>query len=99
MSNWLEFTAKTVDEALTEALIKLEATSDQVEYEVLEKESSGFLGMFSKPARIRVCKKESVDEVVKNFLDKLFLHMGIHVEVVMEYNEEESVIDIELKGE
>ena len=67
MSNWLEFTAKTVDEALTEALIKLEATSDQVEYEVLEKESTGFLGMFSKPARIRVCKKESVDEVVKNF--------------------------------
>ena len=99
MSNWLEFTAKTVDEALTEALIKLEATSDQVEYEVLEKESTGFLGMFSKPARIRVCKKESVDEVVKNFLDKLFLHMGINVEVVMEYNEEESVIDIELKGE
>jgi len=99
MSNWLEFTAKTVDEALTEALIKLEATSDQVEYEGLEKESTGFLGMFSKPARIRVCKKESVDEVVKNFLDKLFLHMGINVEVVMEYNEEESVIDIELKCE
>lgn len=99
MSNWLEFTAKTVDEALTETLIKLEATSDQVEYEVLEKESAGFLGMFSKPARIRVCKKESVQEIVKNFLDKLFHHMGLNVEVVMEYNEEESVIDIELKGE
>ena len=45
MSNWYEFTAKTVDEALTEALIKLETTSDQVEYEVIEKESNGFLGM------------------------------------------------------
>ena len=41
MSNWYEFTAKTVDEALTEALIKLETTSDQVEYEVIEKESNG----------------------------------------------------------
>lgn len=98
MSNWLEFSAKTVDEALTEALIKLEATSDQVEYEVLEKESGGFLGMFSKPARIRVCKKESVEEVVTKFLDKLFLNMGIEVEVVMDYDEEASVMNIELKG-
>ena len=43
MSNWLEISAKTVDEALTEALIKLETTSDQIEYEVIKKESSGLL--------------------------------------------------------
>lgn len=99
MSNWREFTAKTVDEALTEALINLETTSDQIEYEVLEKESSGLLGLFSKPAKIRVRKKESVQDVVTNFLDKLFLNMGLQVEVVMNYNEEENTIQIELKGE
>lgn len=99
MSNWYEFTAKTVDEALTEALIKLETTSDQVEYEVIEKESNGFLGMFSKPAKIRVCKKESVQEVVTNFLNKLFSCMEIEVELVIEYKEEEGEMDIELKGE
>ena len=99
MSNWYEFTAKTVDEALTEALIKLETTSDQVEYEVIEKESNGFLGMFSKPAKIRVCKKESVQEIVTNFLNKLFSCMGIEVELVIEYKEEEGELDIELKGE
>ena len=99
MSNWYEFTAKTVDEALTEALIKLETTSDQVEYEVIEKESNGFLGMFSKPAKIRVCKKESVQEIVTNFLNKLFSCMGIAVELVIEYKEEEGEMDIELKGE
>lgn len=99
MSNWYEFTAKTVDEALTEALIKLETTSDQVEYEVIEKESNGFLGMFSKPAKIRVCKKESVEEIVTNFLNKLFSCMGIEVELVIEYKEEEGEMDIELKGE
>ena len=99
MSNWYEFTAKTVDEALTEALIKLETTSDQVEYEVIEKESNGFLGMFSKPAKIRVCKKESVQEIVTNFLNKLFSCMGIEVELVIEYKEEEGEMDIELKGE
>ena len=94
MSNWYEFTAKTVDEALTEALIKLETTSDQVEYEVIEKESNGFLGMFSKPAKIRVCKKESVQEIVTNFLNKLFSCMGIEVELVIEYKEEEGEMDI-----
>ena len=99
MSNWYEFTAKTVEEALTEALIKLETTSDQVEYEVIEKESNGFLGMFSKPAKIRVCKKESVQEIVTNFLNKLFSCMGIEVELVIEYKEEEGEMDIELKGE
>ena len=98
MSNWLEFTAKTVDEALTEALIKLETTSDQIEYEVIEKESSGLLGLFSKPAKIRVSKKESVEDVVMDFLTKLFENMNIDVEILLDYEEEESVINIELKG-
>ncbi len=98
MSAWVEFSAKTVDEALTEALIKLETTSDQIEYEVIERESSGLLGLFSKPARIRVCKKESVEEIVKAFLGNLFEKMNLEVEVVMNYDEEESVINIDLKG-
>lgn len=98
MSNWLEISAKTVDEALTEALIKLETTSDQIEYEVIEKESSGLLGLFSKPAKIRVCKKESVEDKVRNFLADLFEKMEIEVEVVLDYKHEEGVIEIELKG-
>ena len=99
MSNWQEFSAKTVDEALTEALIKLETTSDQIEYEVLEKESTGLLGLFSKPARIRVCKKEDVQDIVKDFLKRLFENMHLNVEVDMKYDEEEKVIYIDLKGD
>lgn len=99
MSNWQEFSAKTVDEALTEALIKLETTSDQIEYEVLEKESVGLLGLFSKPARIRVCKKEDVQDIVKDFLKRLFENMHLNVEVDMKYDEEEKVIYIDLKGD
>jgi len=49
---------KNVDEALTNALIKLETTSDKVEYEVIEKGSAGFLGMGRKLAVIKVRKKE-----------------------------------------
>ena len=37
MSEWKEFTAKTVDEALTNALVQLGTTSDKVEYEIIEK--------------------------------------------------------------
>ena len=39
MSDWREFTGKTVDDALTNALVELETTSDKVEYEVLEEGS------------------------------------------------------------
>ena len=45
---FIEVTAKTVDDAITEALVQLGATSDQIEYEVIEKGSSGFLGFNSK---------------------------------------------------
>ena len=43
-------TAKTVDEAVTKALIELETTSDKLEYEVVDKGSAGFLGIGAKPA-------------------------------------------------
>ena len=42
---------------------------------------------------------ESVQEIVTNFLNKLFSCMGIEVELVIEYKEEEGEMDIELKGE
>ena len=40
MEEWKEFSAKTADEALTNALIQLETSSDQIEYEVIEEEQS-----------------------------------------------------------
>ena len=43
--DYIEVSGKNVDEALTNALIKLETTSDKVEYEVIEKGSAGFLGI------------------------------------------------------
>lgn len=56
--DYIEVTAKTVEDALTNALIQLETTSDMVEYEVIEKGGKGFLGIGSKNAVIRVRKKE-----------------------------------------
>ncbi len=62
--DYIEVSGKNVDEALTNALIKLETTSDKVEYEVIEKGSSGILGLFNKPAIIRVRRKSQVEEPI-----------------------------------
>ena len=53
-----EYRAKTVNDAITDALIELETTSDKIEYEVIEEGSSGLLGLFSKDAIIRVRRIE-----------------------------------------
>ena len=99
MEEWKEFSAKTADEALTNAIIQMGTTSDQVEYEVVEEEKNGILGLFSKPAVIRVRKKEDTIDRVYNFLDKTFKAMNLVVEIEIDYNEEEKLINIELKGD
>jgi len=66
-----EFSAKTVDDALTEASIALGLPSSELNYEVVSEGSRGFLGIASKNAVIRilgdedVAKKEVVKEEVK----------------------------------
>ena len=99
MEEWKEFSAKTADEALTNALIQMETTSDQIEYEVIEEEKSGILGLFSKPARIRVRRKEDVTDVVRNFLTKTFDAMNLIVDIELEYDPDEEMINVELKGQ
>ncbi len=60
MSNqWIEISAKTVDDAINEGLVRLGTTSDKMDVEVLEKESSGFLGFIGRhDAKVRVRLKE-----------------------------------------
>ena len=54
---FIEISAKTVDEAITKACISLETSSDNLEIQVVTEGSSGFLGFGSKPAVIRVKRK------------------------------------------
>ncbi|MFT3983141.1 MAG: RNA-binding cell elongation regulator Jag/EloR [Lachnospiraceae bacterium] len=60
---YIEVSGKTVDDAITEACQKLMVTSDKLNYEVIEKGTSGFLGFASKPAVIRAKIKEDKVEV------------------------------------
>ena len=50
---YIEFTGKTVDDAITEACQKFTVTSDRLEYEVIEKGTSGIFGFAAKPAVIK----------------------------------------------
>ena len=99
MSDWREFTGKTVDDALTNALVELETTSDKVEYEVLEEGSSGILGLFSKVAVIRVKKLDDIRETAVEFLNDVFKAMEMDVDIEIEYNEVENQMNIDLSGE
>ena len=69
MNGSIRVSAKTVDDAITEALIQLGVTSDRLEYEVIEKGSAGFLGIGMKQAVIEARRKpepkeEKVEEPV-----------------------------------
>ena len=96
---FVEFTAKTVDDAITAACQKFLVTSDRLEYEVVEEGSSGFLGFNAKPARIKAKVKETVEDKARAFLDDVFAAMHMTVLVEVSFNEEEKVMDIEFKGD
>ncbi|MDE7036548.1 MAG: Jag N-terminal domain-containing protein [Lachnospiraceae bacterium] len=59
---YITVSAKTLDDAITEALIQLGVTSDQLDYQVIEKGSAGFLGIGMKQAVIKARRKEVVVE-------------------------------------
>ena len=93
-----EFSAKTVDDAITAAVIELGVTSEQLEYEVIEKGSAGLFGIGSKKAVIKARKKETVEDVVRTFLSKMFTTMNLEVQIDIKYNEENRTMDVDLKG-
>ena len=96
---FIEISAKTVNDAITEACQKLTVTSDKLEYEVVEEGSSGFLGIGSKPAVIKARVKSSVEDTAKDFLKDVFEAMNLAVVVNVKYDEANNSIDIDLSGD
>ena len=99
MNEWMEFTGKTVDDAVIEAGMKLGVSIDNMEYEVLEKESSGFLGLNKKPAKIRAKVKEEEKDPAEAFLSKVFEAMGVKADITLNMDEAENTLNIEIVGE
>ena len=96
MTEFATFTGKNVDEAVNNALLQLQITSEKLEYEVVEKGSNGLLGFIgSKPAVIRARKKSDFIDEGEEFLQE----MNMEVDIAVAYNKEEQVVDIVLTGE
>lgn len=100
MTEFATFTGKNVDEAVNNALLQLQITSEKLEYEVVEKGSNGLLGFIgSKPAVIRARKKSDFIDEGEEFLQNIFHEMNMEVDIAVAYNKEEQVVDIVLTGE
>jgi len=96
---FIKISAKNLDEAITQALIRLEITSDQLEYEVIDKGSSGILGIGSRPAVIQAKRKFSLEGSAKDFLQEVLKTMGMEVEIGVIFDPVERAMDIDLKGD
>ena len=96
---FVEISAKTVNDAVTEACRKFGVTSDKLEYEVKEEGTTGFLGIGAKPAIIMARVKNSVEDNVRDFLNRVFEAMNMVVVIDVKYDEENQTVDVDLSGD
>lgn len=94
----IEVSAKTVEEAVTEALIQLGTTSDKIGYDVVEKGSAGILGIGKKAAVIQAWKIGGPDVEVQSFLKSMFEAMKMEVDVELTEDKENHTMNIDLRG-
>ena len=97
---FIEVRGKTVEEAITNAQIQLGTTSDKIEYEIIERESNGFLGLIGKKdAVIKARKKSNLVDDTQEFLDKMFAAMEMEVKSTIDYSEENRTMNIDFAGD
>ena len=96
--DYKEFSAKTVDDAITEACMDFGVTSDKLDVEVVDEGSNGFLGIGSKPVIIKAKVKFSLTDKAKDFLKDVLEKMDIEADIDCTLDEIENTMDIEIKG-
>lgn len=75
-------TGKTVDEAITSALVRLGVTKSQAEIRVLSEPVKGLFGFIGgKVAEVEVFIRQSPEESASLFLKNVLTHMGIETSV------------------
>lgn len=96
-NNVVEKTGKTVDEALELALIALDTTREEVEFEVLEEPAKAFLGIFGgNEAKIRVTKIKKIDQVAVEFLQSVLEEMNVEAEFNVNFDGKD--LNVEMSG-
>ncbi len=94
----VEATGKTLDEAIRAALLELKVERDAASVEVIDNPKTGFLGLRSTPARVRVSCEHSNADMIADFLNGLLMHMGSSAEPEI-VKTGENTYSVELKGE
>lgn len=97
----LEVSGKTEEEAVASALAELGVERDDVSIEVVQRSKSGFLGIGSSPAIVRVSYEEpelSQEDKVRTFLEGLLEHMNVKAELDITVREDGKV-DVCLSGD
>ena len=77
-----EYSAKTVSDAITNATMDLGITSDRLEYEVIDKGSAGFIGIGSRPAKIKARVKSEAADIVDEIKEKVVNEAKVEKPVV-----------------
>lgn len=96
---YMEFTGKSVDDAITEAQVAFGTTIDKIEYEVVEEGSNGLLGLFSKNAVIKARCKDTLEDKIRVFVSDVLDKMDMPAEMEIEIDEIEKTISINLTGD
>lgn len=96
---YIEISAKTVNDAITDACQKFVVTSDKLDYIIVDEGSTGFLGIGSKPAVIKARIKGTVADKANDFLKEVFGAMNMIVVVDTKYDEVNNSLTIDLSGD
>ena len=87
---------KTIEEAVSDALNKIGAKSEDVTTKVLEVPTSGFMGIGAKGAKVEVTLIDKSDEIAKDFLKDVLKTMGIDALISVDFDEESNNMFIKL---
>lgn len=92
MEDYITVSAKTLDDAITEALVQLGVTSDRLDYIVVEKGSEGFLGIGRKQAVIKARRKQEEKPVEETAVEESKVETPVKEEVKPEKKTEKKPV-------
>jgi len=95
--DFIEKSAKTVEQAVEEALRTLALPRDEVEVTVIDAGAKGFIGLGAKLARVRVTVKHNPERIAEAFIKEMGMAMGILIGVKTTVSEKQ--LDIVLTGD